>query len=309
MCELTTKDGTLCGEQFPSKTALRAHQLWSSSLGGGHWLGGAPLAVVRSNERSRCRAPFSSVGAARQHMRETYEMGHCRVDGWTHRWPHVMKGEASRCPLCDWTGSAWEDCRKHAINSHSPPPAPAPLPQRRSRVNAVFVASIRRREHGAKVGAADNLRLESTSAKETKTSHTSRQAPALEAVARVQKKRAGHQNLVRRRVRHHHRLKPAERSGCGKGTNPGLQRRSTPLIWAWVGLGQGLITEGTKLGVVLAPVSDHMEELNELSIEERCGMVKHCGIDKTFQPQQCRLTHAVETLRLRHAVEKALEAL
>ena len=76
----------------------------------------------------------------------------------------------------------------------------------------------------------------------------------------------------------------------------------------WAGLVQGLITEGTKLGEVLAPLSDHMEELNKLSIEERRVMVKHCRIDNTFQPQQCRVTLAVETLHLRYAVEKALEA-
>ena len=39
-------------------------------------------------------------------------------------------------------------------------------------MNAKFVASIRRRERGAKVGGADNLQLERTSAKETKPSHT-----------------------------------------------------------------------------------------------------------------------------------------
>ena len=38
-------------------------------------------------------------------------------------------------------------------------------------------------------------------------------------------------------------------------------------------------------------------------------MVKHCRIDKTFQPQQRRVTLAVETPHLRYAVEKALEAL
>ena len=110
-------------------------------------------------------------------------VGHCslllvRLDNMcvrveeTHRWPHVMKGAASRCPLCDWTGADWEDKRKHAINSHLPQPAPAPLPQRKSGVNAKFVASIPRREHGAKVGGADSLRHERTSAEETKTSHT-----------------------------------------------------------------------------------------------------------------------------------------
>ena len=52
-----------------------------------------------------------------------------------------------------------------------------------------------------------------------------------------------------------------------------------------------------------------MEEMNKLSIEEKCGMIKHCRIDKTFQPQQCKVTLAVETLRLRCAVRKALEAL
>ena len=46
-----------------------------------------------------------SMLAARQHMREAHEMGHCRVDGeGTYRWPRVMKGDASGCPLCDWTG-------------------------------------------------------------------------------------------------------------------------------------------------------------------------------------------------------------
>ena len=62
--------------RFLSKKALRAHQLCSSSLGGGHGFGGAPLAVVRSNECLWCRSRFSSVGAARQHLREAYEMGH-----------------------------------------------------------------------------------------------------------------------------------------------------------------------------------------------------------------------------------------
>ena len=80
VCQLTTRDGHLCGEQFPSKKALRAHQLWFSSLGGGHGFGGA-LAVVRSNECLWCRSLFSSVGVARQRVREAHEMGHCRVDG------------------------------------------------------------------------------------------------------------------------------------------------------------------------------------------------------------------------------------
>ena len=87
MCQSTTKDKNLCGQQVLSNKALQAHQLWSSSLGGGHGLGVAPLAVVRSNECLWCRSLFSSVGAARQHVREAYEMGHCRVDGRTHRWP------------------------------------------------------------------------------------------------------------------------------------------------------------------------------------------------------------------------------
>ena len=66
---------------FPSEKALRARQLWSSSSGGGHEFGGAPLVVVRSNECLWCRSLFSSVGAALQHVREAYEVGHCRVEG------------------------------------------------------------------------------------------------------------------------------------------------------------------------------------------------------------------------------------
>ena len=69
------------------------------------------------------------------------------------------------------------------------------------------------------------------------------------------------------------------------------------------------LVRGTKLGEVLAPLSGHMEELIKLSIEERFGMVKHCRIGKTFTQQLCRVTLAVETLHLRYAVEKALEAL
>ena len=149
VCRLTTRDGNPCGEQFPSKTALRAHQLWFSSLSGGHGSSGALLAV-RSNECLWCRSLFSSVGAARQHMRGAYEMGHCRVDGRT-----------------------LENTRSTA---------PAPPPQRKSRVNAKFVASIRRREHGAKVGGADNLRRVWR-----RKLRECWQAPALKAVARVQK--------------------------------------------------------------------------------------------------------------------------
>ena len=47
-------------------------------------------------------------------------------------------------------------------------------------------------------------------------------------------------------------------NGRGQGLGP-------PFIWAWAGLVQGLITQGTKLGEVLAPLSDHMEELNKLA--------------------------------------------
>ena len=85
-----------------------------------------------------------------------------------------------------------------------------------------------------------------------------------------------------------------------KGRGHGLGQ---PFIWAWAGLIQGLVTEGTKLGEALAPSLGS----NMLSIEERCGMVKHCRIDKTFQPQQCRDTLALKTLHLRYAVGKALE--
>ena len=119
------------------------------------------------------------------------------IAGWmerTHRRPHVMKGDASRCPLCDWTGADREDYRKHAINSRLPQPAFAPLPQRKSRVNAKFVASIRRREHGAKVGGAPTRKNQCQ--RNQDVTHRRvwrrklwelRQAPALEAVARVQK--------------------------------------------------------------------------------------------------------------------------
>ena len=63
------------------------------------------------------------------------------------------------------TGRSIENTRSTAIcfNQH--------LHLCHSGVHANFVASIRRREHGAKVGSADNLRLDRTSAKETKKSH------------------------------------------------------------------------------------------------------------------------------------------
>ena len=81
VCELTKRDRNLCGEQFLSKKGLRAHQVWFSSVGGGHGLVAAPLAVCRSNECLWCRSLFSSARATRQHMRDANEMEHCRVDG------------------------------------------------------------------------------------------------------------------------------------------------------------------------------------------------------------------------------------
>ena len=136
--------------------------------------------------------------------------------------------------------------------------------------------------------------------------------------AQTAAKRSRHQNFMRRRVRHLPRVKPAKCIGGGKGTNAdndavhqkgrGHSLRP-PFIWAWAGVVQGLITEGTKPGEALAPLSDHMEELNKLSIEEKCGVIKHCRIDKTFRPLQCRVSLAVETQHLRHAVEKPLKTL
>ena len=78
-------DGNLCGEQFPSKKAFRAHQLWPSSLAGETRIGrcsvgGCAVFVVS--------IPVHSVGSTRQHVHKAYEMGHCRVDGGTHRWLH-----------------------------------------------------------------------------------------------------------------------------------------------------------------------------------------------------------------------------
>ena len=81
VCQVTeTRQESLRGT-FPSEKALRARQLWSSSSGGGHEFGGAPLVVVRSNECLWCRSLFSSVGAALQHVREAYEVGHCKGGG------------------------------------------------------------------------------------------------------------------------------------------------------------------------------------------------------------------------------------
>ena len=117
------RDGHLSGKQFPSEKALRATQLWSSSQGGVHGLGGAPLASGRSNECLWCRSLFSSVGAARQRMREAYEMGPCKVDGGTLRWPHVMTSRDAGCADgLDLTGRTTET---HAISCHLPQPAPA----------------------------------------------------------------------------------------------------------------------------------------------------------------------------------------
>ena len=119
LCQLTKRDENFCGEQFWSKKVLRAHQLWSFSLA---WVFG------RTN----------ACGVGHCCMHEAYEMGHCRVDVETRRWPHVMKGDAFRCPLCELTGPDWEDHRKHAISCHLLQPAPAPLLQRRSGVNCVY---------------------------------------------------------------------------------------------------------------------------------------------------------------------------
>ena len=83
----------------------------------------------------------------------------------------------------------------------------------------------------------------------------------------------------------------------------------TPTSTQWAGLVRGFITEGTKLGEMLAWLSDHMEELNRLSIEEKCKVVEHCRSEKSHQPLQRSVTLAEETLHLRCSVGKALETL
>ena len=52
-----------------SKKSVSGHHLWSSPLGGGHWLGGAPLTVVRLNECLWSRSLCSSVSSTRQASR------------------------------------------------------------------------------------------------------------------------------------------------------------------------------------------------------------------------------------------------
>ena len=85
-------------------------------------------------------------------------------------------------------------------------------------------------------------------------------------------KRARHQNLVRRRVRHLHRLQPAERSDGGKRPK---RKPTTTQATHWDHRSSGL-------GGVWSKDSSRKERSWErywrrmLSIEERCGMVKHC---------------------------------
>ena len=59
--------------------------------------------------------------------------------------------------------------------------------------------------------------------------------------------------------------------------------------------------KGTKLGESLEPLAEHMEELSNLSIQEKCKVIMHGRLDMTYQPLQCRVTLAVETLHLRRA--------
>ena len=92
----------------------------------------------------------------------------------------------------------------------------------------------------------------------TDSSHRS-DAPSADA------KRARHQNFVPRRVQHLRRPQPVERSGGGKGTKAGLQRRSaTEGPWSRAGHRSSRrgrvwsVTEVTMPGEVLAPLSGHI---------------------------------------------------
>ena len=87
---------------------------WESRIGGC-----SVCAVVRSNGCLWCR----SLG--------------------TRIWLHVVKGDASRCPQCEWTGLDWEAY-------DLPQPAPAHFPQGKHRL----VTKCSRRQHGAKIGVA-----------------------------------------------------------------------------------------------------------------------------------------------------------
>ena len=155
-------------------------------------------------------------------------------------------------------------CDPFALNQHS-----APLPQRKSRVNAKFVASIRRREptrknqcqrkprrHTQKSVAKEALGVEAsasaasggTGAKGRKKQEPKSFLRGIDSYQRVMLKQLLRNDQDTRTlcgvVFDTLRLKPAERSGGGKGTNAGLQRRSATegpwsRSWTTVHLGVG----------------------------------------------------------------------
>ena len=109
---------------------------------------------------------------------------------------------------------------------------------------------------------------------------------------------------------------PVERSDLRNSSNSGLPRSSategsrpragTSVYWAWVGMMQGFVTEGTHLGVSLASLSAHLEELNK-NCRSRTGAGWSSTVDKTVQPTQCRVTRTVEVPSLRSVVERSLD--
>ena len=67
------------------------------------------------------------------------------------------------------------------------------------------------------------------------------------------------------------------------------------VLWASDDMIQGLIEEGTRLGDLLALLTTHMEELNKMTVEERCAVQgrPHLPADTvrgSLSPSRCRLS-------------------
>ena len=113
--------------------------------------------------------------------------------------------------------------------------------------------------------------------------------------------------------------KPVERSDLRKSSNSGQQRSSAtggsrprlgpPFYLGWSGSDPRAHHGRDAAGRHIGTASGSLGELNRLPIEDRCRMVKHCAVDKTFQPTQCRITLVVEVPSLRSMMGKSLEML
>ena len=126
-CELRSKsDSGPCGAVFATKGQLVLHQIHY------HEVHHPVASCVIGNCCPACYSTSASTSAAREHLKDAYASGHCRVDMARHLWPAEVPHYGLYCHLCSISDEAefpsMRDLLAHVRGAHLPAPIPTVLP-------------------------------------------------------------------------------------------------------------------------------------------------------------------------------------